>query len=216
MENAENNNPEISQSGEENNALKQEETIPEASNEDIKIPIKFNKENKELSIKEAKELAQKGLKYDMITSDFARLRAMAEKNKKSVSEFLSFVDESLKAQRRNEILSKCGGNEEMADKFISMEEQISGGNEQLGELKEYFPEIENISQLPEEVKTAAAEKGSRLLDEYLRHLYLLQKKEKEKQEIKKEINNHTLGSLKTEDDKSLDPVRNMFLKGIWG
>ncbi len=216
MENAENNKLDTPQSREEDNALEQEETIPEASNEDIKIPIKFNKENRELSVKEAQALAQKGLKYDMITSDFARLRAMADKNKKSVGEFLSFVDESLKAQRRNEILSKCGGNEEMADKFMDMEEQLSGDNGQLEELKEYFPEIEDKSQLPQEVIATATEKGSRLLDEYLRHLYILQRQENKNKEIKKEINNHTLGSLKTEESRSSDPVRNMFLKGIWG
>ena len=37
----------------------------------------------------------------------------------------------------------------------------------------------------------------------------------ERKEITKEITNHTLGSLKTEDNKSSDPVRNMFLKEIW-
>ena len=215
MENAEENKLDIPQSSEEDNALEQRETTPEVLNEDIKIPVKFNKEERELSFKEAQSLAQKGLKYDMITSDFTRLKSMADKSKKSVGEFLSFIENGLKEQRRNDILSQCGGNKELADEFINMEERLSGDNEQLKELSEYFPEIDSADKLPIEVVNKAKEKGSRLLDEYLRHLYTLQKKERERKEMTKEITNHTLGSRKTEDNKSSDPVRNMFLKGIW-
>ena len=124
MENAEENKLDIPQSSEEDNALEQRETIPEVLNEDIKIPVKFNKEERELSFKEAQSLAQKGLKYDMITSDFTRLKSMADKSKKSVGEFLSFIENGLKEQRRNDILSQCGGNKELADEFINMEERL--------------------------------------------------------------------------------------------
>lgn len=215
MENAENNTLDIPESKAQNDALK-EATIPTTLNQDIKIPIKFNKEERELSLEEASTLAQKGLKYDMVSPEYDKLRLLALKNKKSVGEFLSFMEDKLKEMRKAEILSKCSGNEEIADEFLNMEEKLNCDNGEMDELKEFFPEIENAEELPEEVTERAREKGSRLLDEYLRYLYSKQKLDKENEEKRKKVNKQTLGSLKTQDDKSVDPVRSMFLKGIWG
>ncbi|MBQ8202701.1 MAG: hypothetical protein IJZ75_00270 [Clostridia bacterium] len=216
MENAEAKLNEIPESVDGNNASADEVTMPDTADKDIKIPIKFNKEERELSLSEAGSLAQKGLKYDMISPDFTKLKALAEKDGRSVSEFLTYVEEKLNELKRNEILSKCGGNEEIADRLIAMENKLSGDGGQMEELREFFPEIEDAASLPQEVLDKAKEKGSRLLDEYLRHLYSLKLLEKEKQETKKDVNKHTLGSLKTQDSGESDPVRNMFLKGIWG
>ena len=216
MEKSENYNCDIPESQEENNNSKNEETTPQISNEGIKIPIKFNKEERELSVEEAASLAQKGLKYDMITPDFDRLRSLAQQNGKSVGEFLSMVEGNLKKERRDEILSKCGGNEELTDNFISMEEKLSSDDGQLKELMEFFPEISGYDELPEEVVIHSREKGSRILDEYLRHLHSLKMQKILSEEKEKDIKKHTLGSLKTEDTGAVDPVRNMFLKGLWG
>lgn len=216
MEKSENYNCDIPESQEENNNSKNEETTPQISNEGIKIPIKFNKEERELSVEEAASLAQKGLKYDMITPDFDRLRSLAQQNGKSVGEFLSMVEGNLKKERRDEILSKCGGNEELTDNFISMEEKLSSDDGQLKELMEFFPEISGYDELPEEVVTHSREKGSRILDEYLRHLHSLKMQKRLSEEKEKDVKKHTLGSLKTEDTGAVDPVRNMFLKGLWG
>lgn len=216
MEKSENYNCDIPESQEENNNSKSEETTPQISNEGIKIPIKFNKEERELSVEEAASLAQKGLKYDMITPDFDRLRSLAQQNGKSVGEFLSMVEGNLKKERRDEILSKCGGNEELTDNFISMEEKLSSDDGQLKELMEFFPEISGYDELPEEVVIRSREKGSRILDEYLRHLHSLKMQKRLSEEKEKDIKKHTLGSLKTEDTGAVDPVRNMFLKGLWG
>ena len=216
MEKSENYNCDIPESQEENNNSKNEETTPQISNEGIKIPIKFNKEERELSVEEAASLAQKGLKYDMITPDFDRLRSLAQQNGKSVGEFLSMVEGNLKKERRDEILSKCGGNEELTDNFISMEEKLSSDDGQLKELMEFFPEISGYDELPEEVVIRSREKGSRILDEYLRHLHSLKMQKRASEEKEKDVKKHTLGSLKTEDTGAVDPVRNMFLKGLWG
>lgn len=216
MEKSENYNCDIPESQEENNNSKNEETTPQISNEGIKIPIKFNKEERELSVEEAASLAQKGLKYDMITPDFDRLRSLAQQNGKSVGEFLSMVEGNLKKERRDEILSKCGGNEELTDNFISMEEKLSSDDGQLKELMEFFPEISGYDELPEEVVIRSREKGNRILDEYLRHLHSLKMQKRSSEEKEKDVKKHTLGSLKTEDTGAVDPVRNMFLKGLWG
>lgn len=216
MEKSESYNCEQPVSQEENTISKTGETMPLSSDEGIKIPIKFNKEERELSLEEAASLAQKGLKYDMITKDFDRLRVLAQQNGKSVGEFLSMVEGNLKKERRDEILSKCGGNEELTDNFMRMEEKLAHDDGQLGELKEFFPEISAYEQLPDEVVLRSREKGSRILDEYLRHLHSLKMQKRDEEEKKKEVNKHTLGSLKTEDTGTVDPVRNMFLKGIWG
>ena len=48
-------------------------TIPNAERE-IFVPVKFNKEIKNLTIEEASELAQKGLKFDAVSEDYKTLR----------------------------------------------------------------------------------------------------------------------------------------------
>lgn len=216
MEESKDFNCDTPESQEENKISETEETIPQISDKGIKIPIKFNKEERELSLEEATTLAQKGLKYDMITPEFERLRALALKNGKSVGEFLSMVESGLKKERRDEILSKCGGDEELTDNFISMEEKLAENDGQFEELKEFFPEISGYDELPEEVTARSREKGSRIVDEYLRYLHSLKMQKKASEEKEKAVKKHTLGSLKTEDTGAVDPVRNMFLKGLWG
>ncbi len=216
MEKSENYNRDIPESQEENMTSEGEETKPQISDGGIKIPIKFNKEERELSLEEATTLAQKGLKYDMITPEFDRLRILAQHNGKSVGEFLSMVEGNLRKEHRDEILSKCGGNEEFTDNFINMEEKLLGDDGQIKELKEFFPEISGYDELPKEVIARSREKGSRILDEYLRYLHTLKMQKKASEEKEKDVKKHTLGSLKTEDTGAVDPVRNMFLKGLWG
>ena len=49
------------------------ETITEPSKNEILIPVKFNKEIKNLTADEAAQLAQKGMKFDAISDDYNRI-----------------------------------------------------------------------------------------------------------------------------------------------
>ncbi|MBR4973313.1 MAG: hypothetical protein IKY45_02480, partial [Clostridia bacterium] len=61
-------------------------TIPQDN--EITVPVKFNKQVKNLTLGEASLLAQKGMKFDLIRDDFETLKKLAAKSNKSVPEYL--------------------------------------------------------------------------------------------------------------------------------
>ena len=88
-------------------AVQETATIPEDAPE-ITVPVKFNKEIKNLTLSEAGNLAQKGMKFDMISSDYERIKILAKENGIGVSEYLTALE-----RQRND------------DKIKSLTEQIS-------------------------------------------------------------------------------------------
>lgn len=189
------------------------DTTPENT---VSVPVKFNKEIKNLPIYEAAQYAQKGMKYDLISDDYKRLKELAQKQNKSVGEFLSFVEKTVNENRKNELISECG-NEQIADRVLGLENKVNDNKfDSFNELNENFPDIKSAEQLPEEVVGAANEKGSRLLDEYLR--YLLKEKRNKAKLLKQSESAKvsSVGSLNEADVKEYDLTRQEFLKGLWG
>ena len=68
------------------------DTTPHNAEKEIIIPIKFNKEVKELTLSQAAELAQKGMKFDLISEDYERLKKISRISGKSVPEFLNQLE----------------------------------------------------------------------------------------------------------------------------
>ena len=192
------------------------ENKTEEKNDNFVLPIKFNKQVKNLSFDEAVELAQKGLKYDMISDEFSRLKNVASKTGKSVNEFIDTLEKNQENQRKEELLEKCNGNSELADHIIELESKEKNDNSAFSELKSHFPEIKSEEDLPFEVIERAKQKGSRLLDEYLR--YILEEKEKNEstQKTLKAAKNSSIGSQRDMLSNNYNPERSEFLKGLWG
>ena len=103
----------------------------------------------------------------------------------------------------------------MAEHFLKLEMAVKNETENdLNELREYFPAIKDIEQLPEEVVESSRLKGSSLLDEYLR--YKLREKRKQKR-AEAEIQNadkKSMGSLQNKNG-GISPEAMEFLKGLW-
>ena len=143
------------------------ETITEPSKNEILIPVKFNKEIKNLTADEAAQFAQKGMKFDAISDDYNRIRALAAKNGGSVSKFLNTIEEMQNNKRKQELLQGCAGNEELAEHIMRLEGMKTGEESGFEELKKEFPEIKIIEEIPEAVRETSIERGTDLLDEYL-------------------------------------------------
>lgn len=193
-----------------NNTL--EDTTPK---EEIFVPIKYNKQILNLTLDEAGELAQKGKKFEEISSDYQEIKALAREENKSVAEFIAALKQSRDNKLIQELTEKCGGNEEMALHILQLTKN-GDTPERLGfkELKENFPQYENLEALPTEVVENAKLKGTLLLDEYLR--YLLKEKMLVKQAIKsqKDAENNSLGP-QVNKKSNLNPETVEFLKGLW-
>lgn len=201
------------------NSLPQEEnqskeTTPE---KEITVPVKYNKEIKNLSLEEASVLAQKGMKFDSISADFERIKNLAQLEGKSVTEFLNFLEEKRISDRKNELMEKCQGDEALCDHILGLEKGIKAQQSlDLKEVTDLFPNIKKIEDLPDEVIENASMKGSALLDEYLRYR-ILKQRQKEKLSKDEEMKKASfVGSQREADCLDFDPVRNEFIKGLWG
>lgn len=202
---------------EKNNALpeangdKSAVTMPR---EEKKIPIKFNKQTIEVTLERTTELAQKGMKYELISKDYETLRNLATKENKSVGEFLELLNKKRLEERLSVLNEKCTDND-LAKHILRLEEAENKiFDSGLSELMEFFPEIKTEEQLPFEVLEKSRLTGTRLLDEYLRYL-LKEKSAKEKALDKSfKVNKKSLGSMQNKNGGAdLEAIE--FLKGLW-
>ena len=185
---------------------------PESAPE-ITVPVKYNKEIKELSLEEAGNLAQKGIKFEAIEADYLALKDLAAKENKSVPAFISELTLSKRSALKEELTEQCGGNEEMAEKILNLE-----GNTEtslnLNEVYEAFEDIKSPEDLPSEVLEKATLKGTNALDEYLRYLLAQKKKAKETIKKQKENDSSSTGSL-INLKGGHNPETAEFLRGLW-
>ena len=185
---------------------------PESTPE-ITVPVKYNKEIKELSLEEAGNLAQKGLKFEAIEADYLALKDLAAKENKSVPAFISELILSKRSALKEELTKQCGGNEEMAEKILNLE-----GNTEtslnLNEVYEAFEDIKSPEDLPSEVLEKATLKGTNALDEYLRYLLAQKKKTRETIKKQKENDSSSTGSLINLKGGN-NPETAEFLRGLW-
>lgn len=200
------------------NAAEKEETsavevaTPEAEKE-VFIPVKYNKEIKNLGLEDAARLAQMGLKFEAIADDYEALKNIAAKAGHSVSEYIAALKKQNEEVRLQELTDKCGGNGEMASYVMQLE---AGGEESDGfkELNAEFPEIKSIADLPAAVAENAELRGTKLLDEYLRYRHAEERKAKNAALKQKNAESISLGSL-TDRKGGINPETAEFLKGLW-
>ena len=199
----------------ETQAAATEATTPREAAQEILIPVKFNKETKNLTADEAANLAQKGMKFEMIADDYERIKRLAGMDGRSVCEFINALEEHRKNEKKKELTEKCGGNEKIAEHIIELENRAIGGRDSgFDELHEQFPEITDESLLPSEVLERAKTKGTSLLDEYLR--YRLRAERAEKSAVRRQ-KNAVMASVGSQRELTSpeNPEATEFLKGLW-
>ncbi|MBR4909920.1 MAG: hypothetical protein IKZ47_01185 [Clostridia bacterium] len=193
-----------------------EETLEEGGEnrsaaENGTVSVKFNKEIKKLTADEAATLAQKGMKFEMIENDFSRLRTLAAKNSMSVSEYINHLEDQRAKERKEELLKECGGNEELAEHVMELE-NFRGEDDGLDELREYFPTVRSLSDLPRAVVETARLKGENLLKSYLTYRLLRKRQAAEQTAAEKSAESASVGSQKGGSDRGEDD----FIRALWG
>lgn len=187
------------------------DTLP---NEEMLIPVKFNKEIKNIPLQRATELAQKGMKFEMIEENYEILKSLALAENKSVSEFL----QSLKAEkaeiRKSQLIEKCGGDEELALHILELENASVKDNGRFDEVEKFFPNIKTADMLPTEVLERSRLNNTKLLDEYLRYLLIEKLKRKRADAQTFKADQSSLGSLQNKNG-AVDIEAVEFLKGLW-
>lgn len=200
--------------------FKPEETVEEATIPNAETPvnetadfleIKFNKENKMLDKETAAVLAQKGMKYDLVSGDFERLKSLSKNSGKSVSDYLLMLENKEKNEQIEALLKEGLDSQELIDRVINLKEK--GKANEFEQLKAEFPEITNEEALPSEVKTAAETKGTGLLFEYLLHEHRLRRAAEEEKQRQAFSASASTGSL-SDNDRQYS-FGSEFIKGLW-
>ena len=178
------------------------------------VPIKFNKEVRNLTVDEASLLAQKGLKFDAIQKEYELLRQLANGKSMSVSGFLKSLQEEDENRRLNTLTEKCGGDTELATHILELEKGNRSESFDFDEIKEFFPSIKSADMLPPQVLENAALSGRNLLDEYLRYTLKEKLKVQEAEKNYKSALKSSSGSQVNRAGK-ISPETAEFLKGLW-
>lgn len=194
--------------------IKDNDTKPQS--EEIIVKLDLGGDERDYKLDEIKELAQKGYNYDLISSDWERVKSMAFAEGKSVCEYLSSLSEDKYNARRKELVEKCA-DEELAEYVLGLETANKLKNDNFfGEVCEYFPKIKDISELPLCVVENAKIKGSRLLDEWLRYRHKKQIQMSAFKDLETLTTNSSIGPQREFVSADYDPTKLQFIKGIWG
>lgn len=178
------------------------------------IPVKYNKEIINLNFERAGELAQKGMKFEALSSELELLKQLAADSGKTVSQFLSDLKLRQSDSKRDSLIEKCGDDAELADEVMRLYLQKEENDDGFDELKNAFPEIKVREDLPESVVENAKLCGRPLLDEFLRYRLNQEKAIKENLLSQQKGQASSTGS-QLNKARGENPEAAEFLKGLW-
>ena len=179
------------------------------------VTVKFNKETRTLSADEAAILAQKGMKYDIISQDLARLKSLANARGKNISDYLTDIENEYAAARKKLLLEQTGGNDEVAEQLIALQNEKGETHAGLEELFREFPSIKTTEDIPNEVREAIEQKGGNYFDEYLRYLYRQQKNIDDAKLQAQLSRESSVGSQSRYVGDGVSNTSLEFIKGLW-
>lgn len=201
------------------------------------LTIRYNHSDKALSMAEAKELAQKGLKFDSIKDMLNDISYLAAIQGKTPAELIKGYIEAGENIRRQELIEKYGEDSEAVEvlmekyreenqkKFTAAKETLKQKEEAAEQdlnqriaddflkMKADFPELTDYAALPNEVKRAAAN-GTPLKYAYLDYKYAQEKATAAAKAQAEAAAKKSTGSMATDD--GVDSAENALLKGLWG
>lgn len=208
------NNNSVDTANQPNENIVKTEKTNEGNESQIEVPVKFNKEIINLPLEKAQELAQKGMKFDMISADYEALKNLAKQSGKNVGEFIAELNNAAHERRLAEVTEKCGGDNEFAEHIVKLENADGGDIRGFDEVKGNFKDIKSIEDLPESVVEAAKLKGTLLLDEYLRYLHNQKKVVDESIKKQNDAKETAVGRFVKNTDGE-NPEAAEFLRGLW-
>ena len=224
---------ETGQANEDGNAVHDEE--------EPLITVKYNKQARSLSHKDAVNYAQKGMKYDSVLPMLESLKYVAAAEGKTLAEFVQSIRDQHDENAMAALVDRCGGNEEIArelfevekgkhqaayENLVKAEQQAEIETEEavtqrladeLAAVREEFPEVTEYSKLPKSVVCEADEKGIPLLDAYLRFLHREQKKSEAAKSQQAAAAKASVGAqASAEGNETRAPAIAAMMTGVWG
>lgn len=186
------------------------ETAPASVSEDATpnekeegIEVKFNKQLRRLSLSEARDFAEKGMKYDSLIPVLNRLKELSPDGSMSLSQLADhlFEEKEKRASDAQEAEELFGRQNRLTAQFI--------------ELKTKFPEIGGIRDVPKSVIEQSLNGDIPLYYAYLGYRHEQEQKARLAEQSSEKAKAATAGNLKDAPDTLSSPEIAAMLKGIW-
>lgn len=208
----------------------------DASEEEPQLTVRYNHKNRTLSLTEAKELAQKGLKLDSMGDMLNDLSYLAAIEGKKPAELIKAYIEAGEALKRQELTEQYGEDSEAVE--VLMEKYRSENKQKLASFREAearaeaeteknlnrriaedfkamqadFPELSSYAALPDEVKRQAIS-GIPLKYAYLDYMHTQEKRVAAATAQQAQAASKSTGSLFSGED--ISSPESALLRGLW-
>lgn len=203
------------------------------------VPVKYNKQYRELTPEEASVYAQKGMRYEALEPQLAKVRFMAARSGQPLEAVIERMYEASENAVRQEMLNKVGGDEKLADELMDSwrlqnrkayddmvaaeareaENEAEDNNKRLAaefvELRREFPELDKIEDVPRTVLQAAVRSGRDLLSEYLIYTHKESRRVAQAEAQRAAAAKASTGSQAGGNPPEETPEISALLAGIW-
>ncbi len=160
------------------------------------LPVKFNKQDYQLSMEEATAFAQKGMKFDTIEPMLDKLKNLAQQNGMPLRELVDALCDTPPK------MAEGGVEERLADEFLMLQAEC--------------PDITDFEQLPKTVVEQAVNSGESLLLSYLRYCHRESVRVSEAKTAAALAGGCSVGSLGGETQPLPDPAVEAMVRGVRG
>ena len=179
----------------------QSEDATPNSEQERGIEVKFNKQLRHLSESEARDFAEKGMKYDSLIPVLNRLKELSPDSSMSIAQL---VDHLFKEREERASMEQNEQNEGRQNRLTA----------QFIELKSKFPEV-NIREIPKSVIEQSLKGEIPLYYAYLGYLHGERLKAERSSVAQEKASAAATGGLKDSPDRLSSPEIAAMLKGIW-
>lgn len=179
----------------------QSEDATPNSEQERGIEVKFNKQLRHLSESEARDFAEKGMKYDSLIPVLDRLKGLSPDSSMSLAQL---VDHLFKEREERASMEQNEQNEGRQNRLTA----------QFIELKSKFPEV-NIREIPKSVIEQSLKGEIPLYYAYLGYLHGEKVKAERSSVAQEKASAAATGGLKDSPDRLSSPEIAAMLKGIW-
>ena len=155
------------------------------------LPIKFNKQEYQLSVEEATIYAQKGMKYTTMEPMLNQLRTLAEAKGQTVAALVKDL---------------CGEPKDETERLA----------EEFRRLRDECPEVDTLDKVPPTVIRQAQENGTPLLYAYLRYHYDENRRIARARAAAQTALEASVGTQRGEQPSSPNPTVAAMVRGVWG
>ncbi len=194
--------------------------MKEMKSEKENFILRINFNGKRISLKEnqAKHFVKLGIESEKNEKAYEIFNFLAKRDGKTLLDFAKDLKEYKDTSLKQKYLEKVGEDEELANLLFESKNSLVNVNlltdDGFEKVKENFPHIKQIEDLPSEVLVLSETADISLFDAYLRYIFSQQQKINNQRLVENQNKSNSTGSLKDNQTDYGFAIFNAMIKGI--